>query len=189
MTDLLACGVTLSPTVHWSGLSSIHLCAATILVQYIQLINQSVHIKLQLHNSIPVFERKEIGPYFETSVFRQNRNSQYQNVFFNIYICVFLYMHKQQMCFHDWGGECFSFTSWVATGWLLCDLWWNGTVYHKSQTGELFFTHKYFSTLTFVHSWASSTEKKWSNHGLFPISGPPCPHPIALTHTCTCAHP
>lgn len=137
--------------------------------------------------TIPGLERrKEIGPYL--CLDKTKTLSIKMFVFFCLYIC-FLYMHKEQMCFHDWGGECFSFTLWVATGWLLCDLWWNGTVYHKSQTGELFFTHKYYSTLTFVHSRASSTQNKWSNHGLLSIWGPPCPYPIALTHTCTCTHP
>lgn len=71
---------------------------------------------------------------------------------------------------------------WDVTGWMLCNLRWNGTQFIKS-----YFCPQNYYTLVFVHSRASSTENKWSTHPL-PLSSTPYPVPVSLSHTRTCTH-
>lgn len=68
---------------------------------------------------------------------------------------------------------------WVVTGWLLCDLRWNGTQFIK-RVGQESYPQNYYM-LIFVHSRASSTGNIQPSRGL-PLSSSPYPFPISLTH-------
>ena len=136
------------------------ICAATIQVQYIQF--------LVIYQSVCTYKQ------FFTSKFDPNSDRQWllyrpsfsvttmfsSSIFFFVLYMYSVYMHKKCVCMSRIYASNLHHRPRVVTGWLLCDLRWNGTQFIKKRVGrESYFYPQNYYTLTFVRSRASSTGK------------------------------
>lgn len=151
------------------------ICAATIHVQYIQflVIYQSVCTYQTLPFLIPTLSVALV----QTELLNHN------SVIKHVSKCVLVHAQTVYVC-HVSMLQIYNSCPWVVTGWLVCDLRWNGTQFIKR--GELFLSTKllYVDILSIVEQAAQK------------IYGLPAPflsqalliHVPSLTHTHAHAH-